>query len=146
MKDKILFENTYISSRSNGYTRAYWTKYFKTLISEDIIPPKKRKGYLEYGDIVPLYNYISTKYQRQVVICHYDYKRINKTETSFSRFITAWISTQRIDSKKMPTLTICMIPSLYNVNKAKELIYSWFFDTKKTKELIETIYKNQNNE
>ena len=142
MKDKLLFINTYNNKKSNGSNKAYWTKFLN-----EIIPSNEPLSKLEMPDSfiegMPIFNLISPKRQRGIVIYQYNPNQFNQNELNSEKYITAWISKNKIGEKFISILTIVMVPTSLNMIKGKNLIRVWMLKKRGIKKMIEEIYKDQ---
>lgn len=98
MKDKLLFINTYNNKKSNGSNKAYWTKFLN-----EIIPSNEPLSKLEMPDSfiegMPIFNLISLKRQRGVIIYQYNPHNFNQNDLCSEKYITAWTSKNKIGEK-----------------------------------------------
>ena len=142
MKDKILYINTYNNKKSNGSNKAYWTKFLK-----EILPNNEPIAKLEMLDSfiegMPIFNLISLKRQRGIVIYQYNPNQFNQNELNSEKYITAWISKNKIGEKFISILTIVMVPTSLNMIKGKNLIKVWMLKKRGIRKMIEEIYKDQ---
>ena len=142
MKDKLLYINTYNNKKSNGSNKAYWTKFLKEILPSNE-PVTKLKMPDSFIEGMPIFNLISLKRQRGIVIYQYNPNQFNQNELNSEKYITAWISKNKIGEKFISILTIVMVPTSLNMIKGKNLIKVWMLKKRGIKKMIEEIYKDQ---
>lgn len=142
MEDKLLYINTYNNKKSNGSNKAYWTKFLK-----EILPNNEPIAKLEMLDSfiegMPIFNIISLKRQRGIIIYQYNPLDFNQNELRSEKYITAWTTKNKIGKKFISFLTIVMVPTSLNMIKGKNLIRVWMLKKRGIKKMIEEIYKDQ---
>lgn len=143
MNDKILFSKTYLNRRSNGTNKAYWTKYIKTLLTDESSELLFHQDIDSFDDCMPIFNCLYMKNKRGLIIYQYNPSLLSHKDNNFARYITAWTSQRWFNGKRISILTIAMISSFENVRVVKELIKLWMNKKKGVNDMIKRIYENQ---
>ncbi len=144
MKDYILFSNTFNNRRTNGSNHAYWTKFFSSILVDDENIGMSYNVTERFDDLVPMFSFLSRNALRAVEIFQYSKDVVSLVdESNYKQYLTAWKSVRIINEKKIPVLTIHLLPSAKNVLTAKELINAWYNNRREINQLLEDIYSNQ---
>ena len=143
MKDKLLFKNSYTSRKSNGYNKAYWTKFVQSILPLETENNLEKVQIDSFNEMSPVFNLWVKNSGRALVIYQYNPQEFIHKQISSSKYITAWISKNKVEDTWISYLTIVMLPTTKNVAKGKSLIKSWFLKTGETRRMIEEIYKAQ---
>lgn len=147
--DKIFFANTYIDYHTNGTNRAYWAKYFRE-IKEKLGDEYKMHLNSSFNEYMPIYEYYSDKKTRFVRIMQYNPKDDIIAEEKYpaKRFFTAWTDKRVLllneEEWMKPELVVCLLMTFENLQRAIDLIHTWFFEPDEIiEQKIERIYREQ---
>lgn len=151
--NRVYFKNTYINYFVNGANRTFWAKFFKSL-SHKLQEKNKLKLHSSYDENMPIYEYYSETKKKFVRIMQFNplSSLINLSKHTAARYYTAWIDSrvfieadhQEDAGNDNPELVVCLLMTKDNIEKAKNLVYTWLFeDENKTNCIIKEIYSEQ---
>ena len=144
MKDHLIFEKTFKNRKTNGSNHAYWTKFFRSILSDDVNIGTNTTIDDRFQEIAPMFYYVSKQYEQAVVIYQYNIDSIpENNKIIYKHYLTAWTSKRVISSKLTKILTIYLLPSSENIETVKKLINAWYFKKKEVNGIISNIYDNQ---